>query len=70
MMLVGTGLISTLPHLTLRCEEMVGSSGRAQLTAEVRIGRAFFFFFKSTFNVLSLAIRHVPKVYYCNLDVS
>jgi len=37
---VGTELISTLPYLMLRQEEMAGSSGRAQLTVEVRIGRA------------------------------
>ena len=37
---VGTELISTLPHLTLRQEEMVGSSGRAWPIAEVRMGSA------------------------------
>ena len=39
MMLVGTKLISTLPHLTLRQEEMAGSSGKAWETDWVRRGR-------------------------------
>jgi len=33
---VGTKLISTLPHLTLRREEIAGSSGRTWETADVR----------------------------------
>jgi len=37
---VGTELISTLPHLTLRWEEIAGSSGRTRDTADVRIWEA------------------------------
>jgi len=33
---VGTELISTLPHLTLRQEEIFGSSGKARETVAVR----------------------------------